>query len=156
MKLLKAKEGGENVQISLASRILDRTLRTIHVTSPSNSLNINCLKDIAGIRAALDVLSTYLGDDFADNVKRFKALPKCLEAAKHLCSNSSRSVIQSFLLKQLVRHDPNGIDAVKERCKRKELKWIMPPQSEVIHFFFTSLMVCNGLEYLSSILVYKY
>ncbi|CAB4005222.1 Hypothetical predicted protein, partial [Paramuricea clavata] len=128
VKLLKAKEGGENIQISLASRILDRTLRTIHVTS--NSLNVNCLKDIAGIRASLDVLSTYLGDDFTDNVRRFKALPKCLEAAKHLCSNSSRSVIQSFLLKQLVRYDPNGIDAVKERCKREEFKWIMPPQSE--------------------------
>ena len=133
MKLLKAKEGRENVQILLASRELERALHTIHIHQ--NSLSINCLKDIAGIRAALDVLSTYLGDDFAENVKRFEALPKCLETAKHLCSNSSRSVLQLFLLKQLVRHDSNGIDAVKERCKRKELKWIMPPQSEVIQFF---------------------
>ncbi|CAB4014180.1 E3 ubiquitin- ligase rnf213-alpha-like, partial [Paramuricea clavata] len=128
VKLLKAKEGGANVQILLASRELARTLRTIHIHQ--NSLTTNCLKDIAGIRAALDVLSTYLGDDFAENVKRFDALPKCLETAKHLCSNSSRSALQLFLLKQLVRHDPNGIEAVKERCKTKDLKWIMPPQFE--------------------------
>ena len=138
VKLLKAKEGGENVQILLASRELERTLRTIH--GHQNSLTINCLRDIAGIRAALDVLSTYLGDDFVENVKRFEALPKCIETAKHLCSNSSRSVLQSFLLKQLVRHDPNGVEAVKERCKGKELKWIMPPQSEVIiHNFYSSV-----------------
>ena len=133
VKLLKAKEGGKNVQILSTSKVLERALRTIH--GRQNSLNINCLRDIAGIRAALDVLSTYLGDDFVENLKHFQALPKCLETAKHLCSNSSRSVLQLFLLKQLVRHDPNGIDAVKERCKRTELKWIMPPQSEVIQFF---------------------
>ncbi len=129
--LLKAKEGGENVQIVLASSILERALRTIHVTRSPNSLDIDRLKGIAGIRAALDVLSTYLGEDFVGNLERFDAFPKCLETARHLCSNSSRSVIQLFLLKQLVRHDPNGIDAVKERCKRSKLKWIMPPQTEV-------------------------
>ncbi len=137
MKLLKAKEGGENVQILLASGILERTLRTIQVTSSPNSLNIDRLKDIAGIRAALDVLSTYLSEDFVDNFEHLNAFPKCLETARHLCSNSSRFVVQLFFLKQLVRHDPNGIDAVKERCQRNELKWIMPPQSEVRHFFIS-------------------
>ncbi|CAB4021811.1 Hypothetical predicted protein, partial [Paramuricea clavata] len=128
VKLLKVKEGSKNAQILSTSKVLERALRTIH--GHQNSLNIDCLRDIAGIRAALDVLSTYLGDDFVENVKHFQALPKCLETAKHLCSNSIRSVLHLFLLKQLVRHDPNGIDAVKERCKRTELKWIMPPQSE--------------------------
>ena len=132
--MLKAKEAKENAQISLASRILDRCLRNNYVTHSSNSLNIDCLKDIAGIRAALDILSTYLGENFEGNLERLDAFPKCLETARHLCSDPSRSVIQLFLLKQLVRHDPNGIDAVKERCKRKELKWIMPPQLEVRHF----------------------
>ncbi len=122
------KEAGGNVQILLASRMLERILKTINVTPSPNALTINCLRDIAGIRAALDALSTYLGDDFADNLERFKVLPKCLELAKHLCRHSS---IQLFLLKLLVRHDPDGIDAVKERCKRKELKWILPPQLEV-------------------------
>jgi hypothetical protein len=130
VKLLKAKKGGENTQILLASKELERTLRNIHVQQ--NSLNVDCLRDIAGIRAALDVLSTYLGEDFVKNFKCLKDLPKCLETAKHLCSNSSRFVLQLFLLKQLIRHDPNGFNAVKERCKRNELKWIMPPQSEVI------------------------
>ena len=121
----------------MASQELERTLRTIH--GHQNSLNIDCLKDIAGIRAALDVLSTYLGDKFDDNFKRFDTLPKCLETAQHLCSNSSQFVLQLFLLKQLIRHD--GFDAVKERCKRKELKWIMPPQFEVIQKFIARLMV---------------
>ena len=137
MKLLKAKQGGENVQILMASGILERTLRTIHVTSSPNSLNIDRLKDIAGIRATLDVLSTYISEDFVENFERLDAFPKCIETAKHLCNNSSRFVIQLFLLKQLVRHDPNGIDAVKERCKRNELKWVMPPQSEVRQFFIS-------------------
>ena len=130
MKLLTAKEGGDNVQIILANRTLERTLRTL--SSSMTEIDINCLKDIAGIRAALDAFSKYLGDTFAENLERFQALPKCLDTAKHLCSHTSRSVIQLFLLKQLVRHDSNGIDAVKERCKRGELEWILPPQSEVM------------------------
>ena len=132
MKLLKVKEAGKNVQIMSTCSILERTLRTINVTPQSpNALDINCLKDVAGIRAALDVLSTYLGDDFVDNFKRLDGFSKCLEAAKYMCNDPNRSTIQLFLLKQLVRHDPNGLDAVQERCKRKELKWIMPPQAEV-------------------------
>ena len=121
-----------NVQIIMANTNLRRTMQTLHDTRLPNALNINCLKDVAVIRATLDALSTHLGDDFAVNIKRFKNLPTCLEAAKHLCSNPSRFPIQLFLLKQLVRNDPNGIDAVKERCKRKELKWVMPPLAEVI------------------------
>ena len=137
VKLLKVKEAGKNVQIMSTCSILERTLRTINVTPQSpNALDINCLKDVAGIRAALDVLSTYLGDDFVDNYERLGGFPKCLETAKHLCSHPNRNVIQLFLLKQLVRHDPNGINAVKERCKRRELKWIMPPQSEVRQIFY--------------------
>ena len=131
MKLLTGKKGRANVQILMASQILERTLRTIPIKALPNSLNINCLKDIAAIRAALDVLSEYLDDNFAENLGTFSALSKCLETAKHMCCNSSRSVIQFFLLKQLVRR--SGIDAVKERCKKKELNWILPPMSEVIH-----------------------
>ena len=131
MKLLKGKEGGANVQILMATRILERTLRTIPIKALPNSLNIDCLKNIAAIRAALDVLSQYLDENFAENLGTFSALSKCLETAKHMCCNSSRSVIQFFLLKQLVRH--SGIDTVKERCKRKELDWILPPMLEVIH-----------------------
>ena len=128
--LLKGKEGGANVQIVLASKILERTLGTISITASPNSLNIDCLKDIAAIRAALDVLSQYLDENFAENLGNFSDLSKCLETAKHMCCNSNRSVIQFFLLKQLVRH--SGIDAVKERCKRKELDWILPPMLEVV------------------------
>ena len=130
MKLLKGKEGGANVQIVMASQILERTLRTIPLKASPNALDINCLKGVAGIRAALDVLSQYLDDNFSENMRQFEALSKCLETAKHMCSNSSRSVIQFFLLKQLVRH--SGIDAVKERCKRRELNWILPPMLEVV------------------------
>ena len=129
MKLLKGKEGGQNVQLMLTSQILKRTLRNLHAAA---GLDVESLKNISGIRAALDVLSTYLGDDFGDNFQHLKALSDCLETAKHLCSNSNRVVVQLFLLKQLVRYDPNGFDAVKQRCKRKELKWILPPQAEVI------------------------
>ena len=129
MKLLKGKKGGGNVQILLASKILERTLRTIAAEASPNALDINCLKDVAGIRAALDVLSKYLDDDFAENIKQFDALSKCLETAKHLCCKSSRSVIQLFLLKQLVHQ--SGIDAVKKRCKTKELNWILPKMPEV-------------------------
>jgi hypothetical protein len=132
---LKAKEGGENVQILLVSRNLKRTMQTLHVTPSPNAVNIDCLRDIAVIRAALDALSTHLGDEFAANLASFEALPTCLEAAKHMCCSPSRSSMQLFLLKQLVRHDPNGFDAVKERCKREELKWIMPPQAEVNETF---------------------
>ena len=131
MKLLKGKEGGANVQILMASQILERKLRTFSNTASPNSLTINCLKDIAAIRAALDVLSKYLDENFADNFRKFSPLSKCLETAKHICCNSSRSVIKFFLLKQLVRH--NGINAVKETCNREELDWILPPMLEVLH-----------------------
>ena len=131
MKLLKGKEGGANVPVLMASKILERTLRTIPIKASPNSLSINCLKDIAAIRAALDVLSKYLDENFAENFRNYRALSKCLETAKHMCCNSSRSVIQFFLLKQLVRH--SGIDAVKETCNREELDWILPPMLEVLH-----------------------
>ena len=129
MRLLKGKQVGENLQITLASQILERTLRKLHSL---DNLKIESLKDIACIRAALDVLSTYLGDDVCDNLERFRALPKCLESAKHLCSDSSRFVVQLFFLKQLVRHDPSGLDSVKERCQQKELQWILPSQLKVM------------------------
>ena len=141
LQLLKAKEGGEKVQTILIGRNLKRMMQTLHAASSPSAVNMDCLKDIAVIRATLDALSTYLGDDFADNIERCKDLTTCLEAAKHLCSNPSRFAVQLFLLKQLVRHDPNGIDAVKERCKRKQLKWIMPPQAEVFRIISTDLMV---------------
>ena len=136
LKFLKVKEAGENAQISVENTNLRRTMQTLHVTRLPSAVNINCLKDVAVIRATLDALSTHLGDNFAVNIKRFKNLPTCLEAAKHLCSNPGRLPIQLFLLKQLVRNDPNGIDAVKERCKRKELEWIVQPQAGVNESFF--------------------
>ena len=137
VKYLKLKDDEENAQFIVASKNLKGTV--LSQTSPSPNVgNISCLEAIAFIRAALDVLSTYLGNDFADNIRRFEALPTCLEAAKKLCNDPSRSAIQLFLLKQLVRHDPNGIDGVKERCKRKELEWIMPQQAKVKKNYFYS------------------
>ena len=129
VKFLKAKEGGENVQILLADKILKRSLQTIAGKASLNAMDINSLKDVAGIRAALDVISKYLDKNFADNIKQFGALSMCLETVKHLCCNSGRSVIQLFLLKHLVHH--RGIDAVKESCKTKELNWILPQMLEV-------------------------
>ena len=131
MERLQLLKTAGNVQIIMANTNLRRNIHTLHVTRSPNAVNIDCLKNIAVIRATLDVLSTHLGDDFAVNIKRFKNLRTCLEEAKHLCSNPSRFPIQLFLLKQLVRNDPDGIDAVKERCKRGELRWIMPPLAEV-------------------------
>ena len=141
LKLLKAKEAGENTQISMANTNLRKAMRTLHVTRSPNAINIDRLKDIAVIRASLDALSTHLGDDFDANIEHFKDLPTCLEAAKHLCSNPNRFPIQLFLLKQLVRHDPHGIGAVKERCQKKELKWIMPPEAEVKRIISTALII---------------
>lgn len=113
----------------MADKQLERSLRTI--TSSANTLTVDSLKDIASIRAALEVFSTYLGSDFLDNMQRFESLPACLTTVKHLCSHPSRSFIQLFLLKLLVRQDPNGIEAVKERCKIGHLQWILPPQYNV-------------------------
>ena len=134
VKLLKA-EG--NAQILMAITNLKETIQTFPATS-RKVVNIDSLKDIAVIRATLDVLSTYLGADFAANIERFENLTTCLEAAKHLCSNPSQFSIQLFLLKQLVRNDPDGIDAVKEICKRGELVWILLPQAEVEQIIFSA------------------
>ena len=134
LKLLKGKKAGDNVQIKMAVRILERTLRTFSSIQPSQSLDVNCLKDIAGIRASFDVLSGYLGDDFGDNFKKIESFPKCIEAARHLCSNLKRSPIRLFLLKQLLHKDCSGIDAIKKRCERTELQWILSKNSEVVCF----------------------
>ena len=142
VKLLKVREHGANTQITMASKSLKRKMQTLqHVARSPNAVNMESLNDVAVIRAALEALSTHLSDEFDENMKRFEALPTCLEAAKHLCSDPSRSAMQLFLLKQLVRHDPNGFDAVKERCKREELKWIMPTQAEVKRNIFIPVKV---------------
>ena len=130
--MLQAKEDSEDTQLSVANDTLCRALKTISTSAASSSsLSVACLKDIGRIRAALDVVSTYLSGDFAHNIENFESFYQCIESAKDLCCDSSRSVIQFFLLKLLVHHDPNGIDGVKEKCKRKELEWILPPQSKV-------------------------
>ncbi|XP_046861643.1 E3 ubiquitin-protein ligase RNF213-like [Xenia sp. Carnegie-2017] len=92
------------------------------------NLDINSLKDVAAIRAAFSELPAYFNDDLSENLKSNAELRKCIQAAKHLCDNEY--ALQLFLLKQLVHNDENGFDGVRERCKIKELKWILLPQSE--------------------------
>ena len=141
--MLKTKEVEEIAQIEMAYSNLKKPMQTLNVTPSPNAADINSLEDIAVIRATLDALSTYLGDDFAANIERFKKLPECLKEVKRLCDNPDRSAIRLFLLKQLVRNDINGIDAVKERCKRKELEWIMPPQAKEVKpiFYFSNRLI---------------
>ena len=134
-KLLKAKQTEGSVEINMLCRILDRTLRNFRTYK---KLDINSLKDVAAIRAAFSELPAYFNEDISENVKSNAELRKCIQAAKHLCENESS--LQLFLLKQLVHNDENGFDGVKERCKIKELKWILPPQSEVTNCSLTKLV----------------
>ena len=144
--MLKAKQTEGSVEINMLCKILDRTLRNFRTYK---NLDINSLKDVAAIRAAFSELPAYFNEDISENLKSNSELRKCIQAAKHLCENES--ALQLFLLKQLVHNDENGFDGVKERCKIKELKWILPPQSEVttcslISYFIRTCVVCFILE----------
>ncbi|XP_046861659.1 E3 ubiquitin-protein ligase RNF213-like [Xenia sp. Carnegie-2017] len=123
----QTKEKGKILEIKKMHEILNRTLKNFQKWE---TLDIDSLKDIAEIRAALSELSTFINDDLSDNLNSNSQLSSCLEAAKHLCSEEKLSALHLFLLKQLMHNDPNGFDGVKERCKNPELKWILPPHIE--------------------------
>ncbi|XP_046861644.1 E3 ubiquitin-protein ligase rnf213-alpha-like [Xenia sp. Carnegie-2017] len=123
----QTKEKGKILEIKKLHEILDRTLKNFQKWE---TLDIDSLKDIAAIRAALTELSTFINDDLSDNLNSNSQLRNCFEAAKHLSREEKLSALHLFLLKQLIHNDPNGFDGVKERCKNTELKWILPPQIE--------------------------
>ena len=140
-KLLKTKEIGNNVQIVKATRMLESSLQVFSVelrTSP-NLISASSLQTIATIRAALEVLSTYLGDNYATNAEINETFPFFLQAARKLCAMANRSAIRLFLLKQLVRK--YGIDTMKEKCEQSELQWILPVQNQVL---FTLLITISN------------
>ncbi|XP_046860853.1 E3 ubiquitin-protein ligase RNF213-like [Xenia sp. Carnegie-2017] len=122
-KLLKAKQTESSVEIQMLNDILLKTQSTF---CNGETLDIKKLKDFALIRAAFSELSTFINDDLFKNLETYPKLRECIQAAKNLCEN--RSFLQLFLQKQLVLNDSNGLDGAKERCKNKELKWILPPQ----------------------------
>ena len=105
-------------------------LKTQSTFCNGETLNIEKLRDIALIRAAFNELSTFINDNLPENLESHPKLKECIQTAKNLCEN--RSFLQLFLLKQLVLNDSNGLDGVKERCRNKKLKWILPPQLKVI------------------------
>ena len=140
-KLLKTKEIGNNVQIVKATRMLESSMQVFSVelrTSP-NLISASSLQTVATTRAALEVLSTCLGDNYATNAERNETFQSFLQAARRLCAMANRSPIRLFLLKQLVRK--YGIDTMKEKCEQSELQWILPVQNQVL---FTLLITISN------------
>lgn len=130
-KLLKCKDAGKNIEICKASKMVERSLQvlSIDMKMPPDIISITSLQTVADTRAALVVLSTYLGEDYTKNVQTLEGLPKLVDVARNLCSGTNRSYIQLFLLKQLVRK--YGIGIIKERYQNVELQWIFPPKNQV-------------------------
>ena len=143
MKLLKCKEAGEDNQILMATRTLESSLQvfSIGIRTPPNVFNVNSLQTVAATRAAIDVLSTFLGEDYASNRQQYKNFSAFLQVTRNLCTYVSRSPIRLFLLKQLVRK--HGIDFIKEKCRNEELQWILPVQNKVIESYLAIVVIEN-------------
>ena len=131
MKLIKCKETSDSAQILLAIELLKEATENlqIDIRSPPNTFSVLSLQGVAAIRAAFDVLSSYLGKDCLENIKKHENFSNYLEVSKNLCIASNQSPVRLFLLKQLVRK--YGIDAVKDRCRNEWLSWILPVENQV-------------------------
>ena len=129
--LLKSKEAGEDIQMLAALKSLERSLQNFSIGARTeNVFDVNSLQNVAAIRAALNILWKYLDENFDENLRKYNNLQTLLDVTKRLCESENRSPIRLFLLKQLVRK--YGIDNVKKRCEKKELQWILPPESQVM------------------------
>ena len=100
---------------------------------PTREIDVDVLEGVAKARYALARTAEYMYKSTVENTEPWNdrqikmELETLFETARRLCYKSLSPAPRLFLLKQLARRF--GVEAIHVLCGKKELEWIVPPES---------------------------
>ena len=121
--------------IKLAQQLCDECAPLLISSSlhPTRELDVIVLEGVAKARYILAMTAEFMYKSAVENTEHWntqqikKELETLFEAVRKMCYKSLSPVPRLYLLKQLVRRF--GAEAIHLLCGRKELEWIVPPES---------------------------
>ena len=125
------------VMIKLAKSLCDdcAPLLTSNSLQPAQELEVIVLEGVAKARYALALTAELMYKSALEDAAPWKdlqiknELQTLFDAVRRMCYKSLSPVPRLYLLKQLARRF--GVEAIHMLCGRKELEWIVPPESRV-------------------------
>ena len=121
--------------IKLAQQLSDECMPLLISSSlrPTRELDVDVLEGVAKARYTLALTAEYMYKSTVENTELWNdrqikmELETLFETARRLCYKSLSPAPRLFLLKQLARRF--GVEAIHVLCGKKELEWIVPPES---------------------------
>lgn len=125
------------VMIKLARQLCDECTPLLISSSiqPTRELDVMVLESVAKARYILALTAQFMYKSAVEdttpwNDRQIKnELEGLFEAMRRMCYKSLNPAPRLYLLKQLARRF--GVEAINVLCGRKDLDWIVPPESRV-------------------------
>ena len=121
------------MMITLAQQLSDECTRLLISSSFRPTREIDMLEGVAKARYTLALTAEFMYKSTVENTEPWNdrqikmKLETLFETVRRLCYESLSPAPRLFLLKQLARRF--GVEAIHVLCGRKELEWIVPPES---------------------------
>ena len=123
------------MMIKLAQQLFDDCASLLISSShrPSREIDVDALEGVAKARYTTALTAEYMYKSTVENTEPWNdrqikmELETLFETARRLCYKSLSPAPRLFLLKQLARRF--GVEAIHVLCGKKELQWIVPPES---------------------------
>ena len=123
--------------IKLAQQLSDECTPMLISSSPrrrpTRELDVDVLEGVAKARYTLALTAEFMYKSTVENTEPWNdrqikmKLETLFETVRRLCYESLSPAPRLFLLKQLARRF--GVETIHVLCGRKELQWIVPPES---------------------------
>ena len=123
--------------IKLARQLCDECTQLLISSSvqPSRELDVMVLEGVAKARYILALTAQFMYKSAAEDTTPWNdlqiknELQLLFEVMRRMCYKSLNPAPRLYLLKQLARRF--GVEAINVLCDRKDLEWIVPPESRV-------------------------
>ena len=121
------------MMIKLARQLCDDCKPLLISSAPHPTREIDVLEGVAVARYTLALTAEFMYKSTVENTEPWNdrqikmELETLFETVRRLCYESLSPAPRLFLLKQLARRF--GVEAIHVLCGRKELEWIVPPES---------------------------
>ena len=123
------------MMIKIAQQLCDDCTPLLISSSlrPTREIDVDVLEGVAKARYTLTLTAEYMYKSTVENTEPWNdrqikmELETLFETVRRLCYESLSPAPRLFLLKQLARRF--GVEAIHMLCGRKELEWIVPPES---------------------------
>ena len=123
------------MMIKLAQQLSDECTPLLISSSlrATRELDVDVLEGVAKARYTLALTAEYMYKSTVENTEPWNdrqikmELETLFETTRRLCYKSLSPAPRLFLLKQLARRF--GVETIHVLCGRKELEWIVPPES---------------------------